>query len=68
LQVEEIHFVGFLSKLLETKIMQVLRFKHGQVCICYQHFPSIVLYGTLFLRFHLYAPDILCRYFGIPWR
>ncbi|KAF1862164.1 hypothetical protein Lal_00026687 [Lupinus albus] len=29
--VEEIHFVGFLSKLLETKIMQVLRFKHGQV-------------------------------------
>ncbi|KAG5155739.1 hypothetical protein JHK82_013708 [Glycine max] len=31
--VEEIHFVGFLSKLLETKIMQVLRFKHGQVDI-----------------------------------
>ncbi|AET05136.2 peptidase M16 inactive domain protein [Medicago truncatula] len=29
--VEEIHFVGFLSKLLETKIMQVLRFKHGQI-------------------------------------
>ncbi|KAJ9183853.1 hypothetical protein P3X46_007659 [Hevea brasiliensis] len=29
--VEEIHRVGFLSKLLETKIMQVLRFKHGQV-------------------------------------
>ncbi|XP_058068278.1 zinc protease PQQL-like isoform X2 [Magnolia sinica] len=28
---EEIHFVGFLSKLLETKIMQVLRFKHGQI-------------------------------------
>ncbi|KAF9615719.1 hypothetical protein IFM89_026134 [Coptis chinensis] len=28
---EEVHFVGFLSKLLETKIMQVLRFKHGQV-------------------------------------
>ncbi|KAF8400960.1 hypothetical protein HHK36_014263 [Tetracentron sinense] len=28
---EEIHFVGFLSKLLETKIMQVLRFKYGQV-------------------------------------
>ncbi|MCL7048539.1 hypothetical protein MKW94_026371 [Papaver nudicaule] len=27
----EIHFVGFLSKLLETKIMQVLRFKHGQI-------------------------------------
>ncbi|XP_057985683.1 zinc protease PQQL-like isoform X2 [Hevea brasiliensis] len=29
--VEEIHRIGFLSKLLETKIMQVLRFKHGQV-------------------------------------
>ncbi|XP_061347588.1 zinc protease PQQL-like isoform X3 [Gastrolobium bilobum] len=29
--VEEIHLVGFLSKLLETKIMQVLRFKHGQI-------------------------------------
>ncbi|XP_061994559.1 zinc protease PQQL-like isoform X2 [Rosa rugosa] len=29
--VEDIHVVGFLSKLLETKIMQVLRFKHGQI-------------------------------------
>ncbi|GMH03369.1 hypothetical protein Nepgr_005208 [Nepenthes gracilis] len=29
--IEEIHFVGFLSKLLETKMMQVLRFKHGQI-------------------------------------
>ncbi|CAN6441507.1 unnamed protein product [Victoria cruziana] len=28
---EEIHFVGFVSKLLETKIMQVLRFQHGQI-------------------------------------
>ncbi|KAJ0986492.1 hypothetical protein J5N97_004848 [Dioscorea zingiberensis] len=28
---EEIHFIGFLNKLLETKIMQVLRFKHGQI-------------------------------------
>ncbi|XP_057813480.1 zinc protease PQQL-like isoform X2 [Cryptomeria japonica] len=28
---EEIHFVGFTTKLLETKIMQALRFKHGQV-------------------------------------
>ncbi|KAL9252986.1 Zinc protease PQQL-like-like protein [Drosera capensis] len=28
---EEIHFVGFLSKLLEMKMMQVLRFKHGQI-------------------------------------
>ncbi|KAH9623003.1 hypothetical protein KSS87_020828 [Heliosperma pusillum] len=29
--IEEIHYVGFLSKLLETKMMQVLRFKHGQI-------------------------------------
>ncbi|XP_021751377.1 zinc protease PQQL-like [Chenopodium quinoa] len=29
--IEEIHFVGFLSKLLETKMIQVLRFKHGQI-------------------------------------
>ncbi|CAI0543733.1 unnamed protein product, partial [Linum tenue] len=29
--VEEVHSVGFLSKLLETKILQVLRFKHGQI-------------------------------------
>ncbi|KAK3161034.1 hypothetical protein QOZ80_1BG0070790 [Eleusine coracana subsp. coracana] len=28
---EDIHYVGFLSKLLETRIMQVLRFKYGQV-------------------------------------
>ncbi|KAF5935352.1 hypothetical protein HYC85_026481 [Camellia sinensis] len=28
---EDIQFVGFLSKLLETKILQVLRFKHGQI-------------------------------------
>jgi len=28
---EEVHFTGFICKLLETKIMQVLRFKHGQV-------------------------------------
>lgn len=33
LQVEEIHYVGFLSKLLETRMIQVLRFKHGQVCV-----------------------------------
>lgn len=31
MKVEEIHSIGFLSKLLETKLMQVLRFKHGQV-------------------------------------
>ncbi|KAF5184288.1 Zinc protease pqql-like [Thalictrum thalictroides] len=29
--IEEVHFVGFLCKLLETKIMQVLRFKHGEI-------------------------------------
>ncbi|PWA80900.1 insulinase (Peptidase family M16) protein [Artemisia annua] len=28
---EDVHFVGFLSKLLEAKIIQVLRFKHGQI-------------------------------------
>ncbi|GAB2292506.1 hypothetical protein Dimus_026742 [Dionaea muscipula] len=28
---KEIHFVGFFSKLLEMKMMQVLRFKHGQI-------------------------------------
>lgn len=28
---EEVHFVGFLSKLLETKMLQILRFKHGQI-------------------------------------
>ncbi|KAK2986241.1 hypothetical protein RJ640_027336 [Escallonia rubra] len=28
---EDIQFVGFLSKLLEARIMQVLRFKHGQI-------------------------------------
>lgn len=30
-KMEEVHFTGFICKLLETKIMQVLRFKHGQV-------------------------------------
>nr|XP_017222853.1 PREDICTED: zinc protease PQQL-like isoform X1 [Daucus carota subsp. sativus] len=29
--VEETHFIGFLSKLLETKLLQILRFKHGQI-------------------------------------
>ncbi|XP_024516679.1 zinc protease PQQL-like [Selaginella moellendorffii] len=28
---EEVHFTSFISKLLETKMMQVLRFKHGQI-------------------------------------
>lgn len=44
LQVEEIHFVGFLSKLIETKIVQVLRFEHGQVCIL-----SSVMFGIISL-------------------
>lgn len=30
-KMEEVHYTGFICKLLETKIMQVLRFKHGQV-------------------------------------
>ncbi|XP_044463821.1 zinc protease PQQL-like isoform X1 [Mangifera indica] len=29
--VEEINYVGFLSKFLEMKMLQVLRFKHGQI-------------------------------------
>ncbi|KAJ4846270.1 hypothetical protein Tsubulata_008787 [Turnera subulata] len=41
--VEEIHSVGFLSKLLETKIMQVLRFKHGQI---YSAAVSVFLGGN----------------------
>ncbi|KAL8039469.1 hypothetical protein ABFS82_10G042000 [Erythranthe guttata] len=28
---EDIHLTGLMSKLLETKILQVLRFKHGQI-------------------------------------
>ncbi|XVE54136.1 hypothetical protein DITRI_Ditri03aG0056800 [Diplodiscus trichospermus] len=28
---EEIHYTWFLSKLLETKLLQLLRFKHGQI-------------------------------------
>jgi hypothetical protein len=31
IQMEEVHYTGFICKLLETKIMQVLRFKHGHV-------------------------------------
>ncbi|XP_062148705.1 zinc protease PQQL-like isoform X1 [Alnus glutinosa] len=41
--VEEIHFVGFLSKLLETKLMHVLRFKHGQI---YSVVVSVFLGGN----------------------
>lgn len=29
--IEEVHFVWFMCKLLETKLMQLLRFKHGQI-------------------------------------
>ncbi|KAK4415627.1 Zinc protease PQQL-like [Sesamum alatum] len=28
---EDVHLTGLISKLLETKILQVLRFKHGQI-------------------------------------
>ncbi|EXB38800.1 putative zinc protease pqqL [Morus notabilis] len=45
--IEEIHFVGFLSKLLETKITQVLRFKHGQI---YSADVSVFLGGNKFSR------------------
>ncbi|KAH9801198.1 zinc protease PQQL-like [Citrus sinensis] len=41
--VEEINYVGFLSKLLETKMMQVLRFKHGQI---YSASVSVFLGGN----------------------
>ncbi|XP_038711983.1 zinc protease PQQL-like isoform X2 [Tripterygium wilfordii] len=41
--VEEIHGVGFLSKILETKLMQVLRFKHGQI---YSANVSVYLEGN----------------------
>lgn len=30
---EDVHLTGLMSKLLETKILQVLRFKHGQVYV-----------------------------------
>lgn len=40
---EEVHFIGFLSKLLETKIIQVLRFKHGQI---YSAGASVFLGGN----------------------
>ncbi|KAL4334276.1 hypothetical protein GQ457_07G040060 [Hibiscus cannabinus] len=41
--VEEIHCVGFLSKLIETKILQVLRFKYGQI---YSACVSVFLGGN----------------------
>ncbi|KAE9464478.1 hypothetical protein C3L33_03583, partial [Rhododendron williamsianum] len=40
---EDIHVVGFLSKLLETKIIQVLRFKYGQI---YSASVSVFLGGN----------------------
>lgn len=48
-QVEEIHFVGFLSKLLETKMTQVLRFELGQVHMCFRlsaSFFSSLIWNT----------------------
>ncbi|CAL5215055.1 unnamed protein product [Lathyrus oleraceus] len=53
--VEEIHFVGFLSKLLETKIMQVLRFKHGQI---YSVGVSVFLGGNKPSRTGLVRGDV----------
>lgn len=40
-QMEEVHYTGFICKLLETKIMQVLRFKHGQVRDIYKQPPDL---------------------------
>eukprot|EP00249_Psilotum_nudum_P022861 c28663_g1_i1 orf=451-3468(-) len=40
---EEVHFMGFICKLLETKILQVLRFKYGQV---YSTAVSVFLGGS----------------------
>ncbi|KAH6755599.1 Insulinase family protein [Perilla frutescens var. hirtella] len=31
MQMEDVHLTGLVSKLLETKILQILRFKHGQI-------------------------------------
>ncbi|KAI5664619.1 hypothetical protein M9H77_23942 [Catharanthus roseus] len=54
---EDVHFVGFLSKLLETKILQVLRFKHGQVFVFCLFWLFICCYmpcsmSQLFLRMY----------------
>ncbi|CAA3027767.1 zinc protease PQQL-like isoform X1 [Olea europaea subsp. europaea] len=40
---EDVHMVGFMSKLLETKILQALRFKHGQI---YSAGVSVFLVGN----------------------
>ncbi|XP_044463820.1 zinc protease PQQL-like isoform X2 [Mangifera indica] len=45
--VEEINYVGFLSKFLETKMMQVLRFKHGKI---YSASVSVFLGGNTHSR------------------
>ena len=64
LQVEEIHFVGFLSKLLETRMMQVLRFKHGQVSIYFVGFLSIcfILFFCLIRGLLICSRSILLRF------
>ncbi|KAH1105483.1 hypothetical protein J1N35_009251 [Gossypium stocksii] len=41
---EEIHYTGFLAKLLETKLLQLLRFKHGQI---YSASVSEFIHGDL---------------------
>lgn len=52
---EDVHFVGFLSKLLETKILQVLRFKHGQI---YSVGVSVFLGGNKPSRVGIIRGDI----------
>ena len=71
-QEEEIHYTGFLSKLLETKLLQLLRFKHGQVG-CTIYFPFrvwfILFFGLIFCvnNIALCVPDLLCKCFRIHW-
>lgn len=59
MQVEEIHYVGFLSKFLETKMMQILRFKHGQVCVLYHVFADLsFLFFFWFLKWSTFLSQI----------
>eukprot|EP01018_Ginkgo_biloba_P031588 Gb_11763 [translate_table: standard] len=65
---EEIHFIGFMSKLLETKIMQVLRFKHGQI---YSVSVSVFLGGNKPSRIGNVRGDIAVNFSCDPdssWR
>lgn len=54
---EETHFIGFLSKLLETKLLQILRFKHGQVCKSF----AVLLYVHYFVLWpNIYLGSYIC--------